>query len=165
MEVDDLAHIPPPHVKRGILRRMRNTILSYQLCKFIYDNSEIHPCYDSCPANDKIGTPLVKDLQKNMKKHDRANRIYKYLLMQEYCERKKYIEVIRCPKYEITFLRLMPDGIGLTDNIFLPFTPIGLWKEIWKDHKVLFTLLPTLIATLTGSGIFQVVRWAVTKFS
>lgn len=88
---------------------------------------------------------------------------YKYFAFEDYAIEKGYLKKIECRNDVDTLLKLTSEGLRLTDNVFLPYTPVGLWKEIWKEHKVFFTLLPTLATVVTGTGLIQTVRWIADK--
>lgn len=160
-----------------ILRRMRNVYRSYQLCKYVYENSKPHMCEDTnalldngCDALGINSVPnLLTVLQLKAQRKSKFAGIkttsYNYFAFEDYAVSMGYIERHECKNDPEILLKLTDKGLKLTDNVFLPYTPVGLWKEIWKEHKVFFTLLPSLVMILTGSGLVQVVRLVAGIFS
>lgn len=146
------------------IKQMRNTYQVYKLCKYIYDNSKIHRCDDSFKVLDNgceiLGLNSISSFNRLLKlshelKNNKRNKYYQYFTFQNYAEDKNYIESYKCKNDSEIYLKLTTKGLELTDNIFLPFTPIGLWKAIHEEHKVFGRLVITAITSivLSASGI------------
>lgn len=157
----------------SIMERMRNIYYSYRLCKHVLDNVEVHECPSGiCKAKGTIGTmkvmnPKALSAKRKFRKDKPVEKIFarftRDLVFTDFVKEKEYIEEYWCDDVGASFLCVTHKGIELTDNIFLPFTPIGLWKEIWKEHKVVFTLLPLFITLVSGLGISPLLDWILNK--
>ncbi len=118
---------------------------------------DVHNCKDKkCKSLGKFGVSYTKKdkgilfgalLRRNNSKYIRTefSRLQRY---EEYAEQRGFVEISFCGTYKKGLLNITPKGINLTDNLFLPLTPVGLWKAIWSEHKIVFTVIPTLFSGL-----------------
>lgn len=147
---------------RATIEDMRNIYNCYLLCRNIDRHMEVHSCENlKCRARGEAGTSMLakhKKLSKKLFKDPKNTSEFltefnRWMRYESFAESKGYINVFYCEGGGITFATITDKGIELTDNVFLPFTPVGLWKEIWKEHKVFFTIIPTLVTFVTGFSI------------
>lgn len=156
--------------EKGIISRMRNQYYCYTLTKRVMKNARLHGCKsgEECSVFGKfVG---IRDSTKMLEKANKINQKKRYnskksenLLIkmqnefqfEDYTINKGYIEPFECPNEKRYLLGATDKGIELTNNLFLPFTPTGLMKEIYKDNKVLGRLFITAISSvvLSASGI------------
>lgn len=149
-----------------IINRMRNIYNTYRLCKNIERNMEVHTCDkgSECQAHGETGTMKFVDAEKIVKRIEShkdktlKSDFVNWLRFHTFAEHRGYITNYWCSDNETTFTSITDKGIELTDNLLIPFTPVGLWKEIWIEHKVVIGLLYSLILGVVGGGFIGIIK-------
>lgn len=80
----------------------------------------------------------------------------KLFLFTDFAKDKGYIKEYWCTTEKTHYLELTPSGLSLTDNLIFPFTPVTLWKEIWKEHKIIITPIYLIVAGIFGGTIVAI---------
>lgn len=149
-----------------IMQHMKNIYSAYRLCKHLRRDGLLHVCSGKgCDVFGKVAEDRVKLFEKVKSKGERAQRVNEHVLVVDFYD-GKYFNSEVCTENKKMYTYLIDDGIGLTDNLLIPFTPINLWKEIWLEHKVIFSVVYPAIALTVGGGvvgIVKVVRFLIAK--
>ena len=141
-----------------IIQRMKNIYSAYRVCKHLRRDGLLHACNGKdCDVFGKIAEDRVKLLDKVKSRGERARQVNEHVLMVDLYD-GKYFKSDVCPETKRMYTYLIDDGVNLTDNLLIPFTPINLWKEIWVEHKIIFTVVYPAIALMAGSGVVGIVK-------
>jgi hypothetical protein len=123
----------------------------------------VHKCsVEKCPSRGKAGTShyieaesfsrvaKVKDGERKI-----LNKHTNWMRFETFAREAGYIDVHWCADADTTFHTITNKGIELTDNLLIPFTPIGLWKAIYEEHKVFGRLMVAVVSSivLSASGL------------
>jgi hypothetical protein len=148
---------------KGILRDMKNILSAYNLCKYLRQNGKLHVCPGfQCDVYGKIGEERIELFEKKQKKGKVPRQVNEHVLVVD-LYRGEYFDIEECLQTRKSYVYLRNKGVVLADNLILPFTPINLWKEIWKEHKVIFTILPPIITLVTGTSVIKLVQWGLSR--
>lgn len=157
--------------KQSILRRMKNVVAAYGVCKYLRKKGTVHVCKSGdCPLFARVSAPYevlyenvkrknkIKD-NKEINKKDRQNINEFVLITDLYAD--KYFSFGSCTKGKDWCIYLTNDGTKLTDSLILPYTPKNLWLAIWKENKIIVTGLYSVIASLLGIGTTAIIVFSI----
>ncbi len=77
--------------------------------------------------------------------------------MNLYLYEGKYFATGVCLDDKKAYIYITDDGVDLTDNWMLPYTPKNLWSEIWKENKIFFTGIYGIIIAALGVGVTSII--------